>query len=71
MTSYSNNNLEQLCERCESTDAERRRQNTFYPDEEDNYVTLCPQCHKDNESYWEDMWIEYYSSQGLGYYKKD
>jgi hypothetical protein len=49
------------CERCGKEDSEKYRQNTFYENEDDNWVTLCEYCRKENDEYWEEMWREYYS----------
>lgn len=39
----------------------RRRQRTSYVDDEKNWVTLCDACAEENDSYWRDMWAEYYA----------
>jgi Zn finger protein HypA/HybF involved in hydrogenase expression len=53
------------CERCEtSKDVVRYHQRTQYVEEESNWVTFCPACRKDNDDYWDDMWIDYYSTIG-------
>ena len=46
---------------CDSMDAKRRRQNTRYEDDAQNWVTLCDDCMKTNDAYWADMWANYYS----------
>jgi hypothetical protein len=46
---------------CERTDAVRQRQNTAYVDDEYNWVTLCPECMKENREYWDERWADYYS----------
>ena len=46
---------------CESMDAKRRRQNTRYEDDAQNWVTLCDDCMEANDAYWDDMWADYYS----------
>jgi hypothetical protein len=48
------------CERCGEENSETYRQHTFYPNEEDNWVTLCESCRKENDAYWEEMWRDYY-----------
>lgn len=53
------------CDRCPRKDAEITEQRTRYVDECDNYVVLCEMCQKENDAYWDGMWKEYYSSQGL------
>ena len=45
---------------CERQDAQRQRQNTRYAEDEQNWVTLCPDCMKANVAYWADMWSDYY-----------
>jgi len=47
---------------CLSNNATRQRQNTRYENDEDNYVTLCPDCMKANQDHWDYMWREYYAS---------
>lgn len=49
-----------LCTRCGHTGAVRYHQNTRYVEEESNWVTLCPDCRKENDEYWNDMWADYY-----------
>jgi len=39
----------------------RRRQNTAYVNDDDNYRCLCEQCQADADEYWEDAWAEYRS----------
>jgi hypothetical protein len=46
------------CERCDSINAWRHRQNTNYVDEEANFVTLCQECKDENDEYWQEMWEE-------------
>lgn len=51
-----------ICEFCSADKAsckgviERRRQNTKYVNEEDNYKTLCEKHYEENEEHWADMW---------------
>lgn len=47
---------------CTSKNARRRRQNTQYVNDEANWVTLCDECMKDNDAYWDERWAEYYAS---------
>lgn len=61
---YSNLGTE-ICMDCGCGNATRNRQLTEYTDEEDNFCTLCPDCQKRADEYWNDMWDMYYSSQGL------
>ena len=39
----------------------RRRRNTAYHDDEQNYVTLCWNCFLWQEERWDEMWREYHS----------
>lgn len=64
------NDENRICQRCETTfNVSRRRQNTMYNYDEGevgdkndpNFVTLCEDCHKENDEYWEERWQEYYS----------
>jgi hypothetical protein len=32
-----------------------------YPDNEKNYATLCPECQKQANEYWDQMWSDYRS----------
>lgn len=41
------------------------RQHTFYPDDASNFFTGCAACHAENNALIEEMWKEYYYSQGL------
>lgn len=45
---------------CNRKDATHYRQNTRYANEEDNWRTLCPECRRNNDAYWADMWADYY-----------
>lgn len=47
--------------KCRSKNATKYRQRTFYVDESDNWVTLCPKCRKENDAYWNERWDEYYA----------
>lgn len=42
--------------RCDSLDARKRRQNTNYTNDADNWVILCDKCFAENEEYWAEMW---------------
>ena len=52
------------CESCRGPNAIRYRQNTLYVEEELNWVTLCPECKRENDENWEERWREYESSRG-------
>jgi hypothetical protein len=47
-------------EYCDSTDAEKRRQNTAYVDDDRNFAVLCDECQKKTNEYWRDQWNDYY-----------
>lgn len=49
------------CHRCGEYGAERRKQQTSYPDEEANWDTLCSFCQEEADEYWSDMWADYHS----------
>lgn len=48
------------CDRCNRKDASIHPQNTRYENDCDNYVVLCEECKADNDTYWEQMWKDYY-----------
>ncbi|HEY5588242.1 MAG TPA: hypothetical protein VIK86_04710 [Candidatus Paceibacterota bacterium] len=37
----------------------RRRQNTAYMNDKDNFNTLCLRCYDEREEYWQRCWDEY------------
>lgn len=39
------------------------QQRTEYQDKYSNYFCGCKYCRKENASYWNDMWEDYYSSR--------
>ena len=47
---------------CEN-EGTKQRQNTQYEDDESNWVTLCPECMAECDSYWKERWAEVYSSR--------
>jgi len=55
--------MSRICSQCgkESESVKIRRQNTMYEDVRSNYVVLCPGCFEENEEYWRDQWVEYWS----------
>lgn len=55
-----NNNLK--CQCCDNYGATKRRQNTNYVDDEENFKTLCPKCQEENDKYWQERWNDYYSN---------
>ncbi len=56
------------CGPCENKNATRQRQNTCYHDDNMNWVTLCPECMKSCDEYWEERWKEYYSMIQISFY---
>ena len=46
---------------CPSLNATYQRQNTMYPDDKRNWVTLCPECMIANKEYWDEMWWSVYN----------
>jgi phage FluMu protein Com len=50
------------CKGCGKMGAETYHQRTQYVDKESNWTTLCPRCKKENDAYWDDMWIDYYAN---------
>jgi len=42
----------------------RYHQRTQYSEEESNWVTLCPECRKVNDAFWDEMWADLYSGIG-------
>lgn len=48
------------CQRCQEINESvvHHRQNTQFPVEEDNFVTLCVWCRLENDRYWDEMWEE-------------
>jgi len=45
---------------CESMNATRRRQDTAFVDDAQNWVTLCDHCMAANKAHWDEMWQEVY-----------
>ena len=43
---------------CERTDAIRYRTLTAYEDDEKNFMNLCPDCQKESDAYYEELWRE-------------
>ena len=39
----------------------KHRQNTRYEDNQSNFRCLCAACQDVNDTYWDEMWREYYS----------
>lgn len=48
------------CHNCRRLGAEKYRQRTQYYDDELNWATLCNECRKGNDEYWDERWAEYY-----------
>lgn len=51
-----------VCVYCGSLNASNNRQKTEYHNECDNMKVLCPDCQREEDEYWDDMWVDYYSS---------
>lgn len=51
----------EMTNHCKSRNATRYHQRTQFHNEEQNWVTLCPECRKHNDAYWDEMWADYYS----------
>lgn len=53
----------QKCPCCEKMlySVERRRLNTQYENDSQNYVTSCLYCYADQYEYYAERWEEYYS----------
>jgi hypothetical protein len=51
------------CMRCElcTSSVHRRRMNTSYVDDENNFTVQCDVCFEDSEQMWADQWAEYYA----------
>lgn len=49
------------CQRCGIWNARPYRQDTMYENEYQNWVTLCPDCRKENDEHWKERWREYHS----------
>lgn len=42
----------------------KRRKNTMYAEEESNWIVSCAECYERVVEYYNELWSEYYSSQG-------
>lgn len=42
-------------------DIGRRRQNTRYCNDNENWFISCRPCFQENEEYWAERWADYYS----------
>ena len=51
-----------LCRKWFKYPRRRRRQNTAYVVEEENYITCCKGCFEMVQEHWNALWSEYYSS---------
>lgn len=54
------------CRSCGALQAKRRRQNTAYVIDEQNFDTLCPPCQQEADEYWEERWRELHADQLAG-----
>ena len=52
-----------ICPHCKRKvrGVKRRRRNTQYEKDDDNFVTTCLRCFHEEEAYWAERWAEYYS----------
>lgn len=41
---------------------ERRRRNTAYQDDDQNFHTCCAECHDDANQFWSEMWQDHYNN---------
>lgn len=58
-----------ICPCCKETcEVNEYRRLTQYCQERDsdNYIVCCKDCKAEDDSHWEEMWKEYYYSQGFG-----
>jgi len=51
------------CCGCKRRGAKRMRMNTQYVNDESNYSNFCEDCFELSESYWADMWSDYYGGR--------
>lgn len=49
-----------ICSNCGANNASENRQRTAYVNS-DNMDVLCPNCQKEADEYWDDMWSDFYS----------
>ena len=57
------------CEQCgETKGVKKRRANTAYADDENNFVTCCLRCFKEYCDYFEERLADYYSEIRAGLY---
>lgn len=49
------------CQRCGCRGAQHYHQGSAYVNEASNWVSLCRPCSDENDTYWNDMWADYYS----------
>ena len=50
------------CERYFRYGITTQRRNTAYVEEADNWLTSCKECHDEDDSYFADLWDQYYES---------
>ena len=51
------------CDKCGSSGAIRRRQNTQYIEEYRNFATFCAKCQIEEDEHWAEMWSDFYSDK--------
>jgi hypothetical protein len=63
MMSLTPNGICKACVYCFTITAtiEKRRLNTAYCDEEQNWITSCQECYDDLYAMYEEQWKDYYS----------
>lgn len=44
-------------------DVKRRRRNTAYVNDENNFLTACRECQDRDDEYYAERWEEYYSGR--------
>lgn len=49
------------CKMCGAKNANHNRQRTAYVNDDMNWADLCPECQKEADEYWDEMWSDYYS----------
>lgn len=51
------------CQRCGELRAKRRRQNTAYYDDAQNFAILCEPCQQEADEGWDELWREVHADQ--------
>jgi hypothetical protein len=50
------------CDCCGRLGAVRRRMNTAFPDDANNFCIQCDACFELTEQFWDDMWEEHWTN---------